>query len=123
MYEALVMLKPGNTFSVDEMEALVKKVTAATVRRESDSVIVETESAGFDIDYNDEPYVVEESIEITGDSGIDCYASTVRFEVQGEDPEMELFNDYLLVMETLDKMDKFVIYDPTEGIEFSDWGK
>ena len=35
--------------------------------------------------------------------------------MNGEDADMDLFNDYLLVNERLDATGHFFVFDPTEG--------
>ena len=67
------------------------------------------------IEFNDAPHVVEESQEIAEAFGIPCGQCDARFEMSGDDPDMELFNDYLLVNERLDAAGCFFVFDPTEG--------
>ncbi|MCY2995927.1 MAG: hypothetical protein NTY19_49965, partial [Planctomycetota bacterium] len=67
------------------------------------------------VDYNDEPHVIEESKEIAVDCGIPCGQCAARYEMSGDDPEMELFNDYLLVSERLDATGQFLLFDQVEG--------
>ena len=66
------------------------------------------------IDHNNAPDVIEESQEIADDFDIACAACAVRFEISGDDPDMKLFNDYLLVVEKLEATGSFYIFDQSE---------
>jgi hypothetical protein len=117
MYDTLIMLKPDASFSVDEVHALVVDVMnseAAAVEREGSRVRVTTGSGSLDIVWDDAGHVVEESNEIAERFGVPSQGCRARLEMAGDDPDMELFNDYLLINERLQATGKFVIFDTQE---------
>ena len=118
MYDTLIMLKPDASFTVDELHALivnvVKAAGSAAVEREGSHVRVTAGSGSIDITWRNSAYVVEESNEIAERFGVPLQGCRARFEMSGDDPEMELFNDYLLINERLQATGKFVIFDKQE---------
>jgi hypothetical protein len=117
MYDTLIMLKPDASFTVDELHALVVDVMnskAAAVEREGNHVRVTTGSGSLDIVWHNAGHVVEESNEIAERFGVPSQGCRARFEMAGDDPDMELFNDYLLINERLQDTGKFVIFDTQE---------
>jgi hypothetical protein len=58
--------------------------------------------------------VVNESNEIAERFGVPSQGCRTRFEMSGNDPDMTLFNDYLLINERLQAMGNFVIFDMQE---------
>lgn len=117
MYDTLIMIKPGATFTVDEMLDVVQSVSAtgAGSVELNGSTIRLTSGAGIlEIAPNSSSYVVEESNDIAERFKIPCRDCTSRYEMSGDDAEMELFNDYLIINERLQERGKFVIFDPQE---------
>src|SRR5262245_24061317 len=117
MYDTLIMLKPDASFTVDELHAIVgdvMKTGAAAVEREGSLVNVTAGSGSLDIAWHNEAHVVEESNEIAERFGVPSQGCRARFEMAGDDPEMELFNNYLLINERLQETGKFVIFDAQE---------
>lgn len=117
MYNTLIMLKPGASFTVDELHALVVDVMKsgeAVVEREGSHVRVTAASGSLDIAWHNAAHVVEESDEIAERFGVPSHGCKSRFEMAGDDPDMELFNDYLLINERLQASGKFVIFDTQE---------
>ena len=118
MYEMLIMLKPDATFSCDEMATILRNVgqlSGKTVECLGTSVTLKSGDAYLQVDFSNAPHVIEESKEIAVACDIPCHRCAVRFEMNGDDPDMDLFNDYLLVNERLDSTGNFFIFDPSEG--------
>ena len=112
MYETLILLKPGSTFQPEQMEELVSDMCAGeprTVTREDGTIIVQAGASSLRIVFNDGPSVAEESHELAEEYGVDCADCTARYEMNGEDHDMELFNDHVIINERLEDLDKFVI--------------
>ena len=117
MYDTLIMQKPGTSFTVDELHNLVLDLMQfgdAEIERNGSHVRVALGSAFLDIIWHDAPHVLKESAEIAQEFGVPSDGCTARFEMAGEDPEMELFNDYLLINERLQETGKFFIFDTQE---------
>jgi hypothetical protein len=117
MYETLIMLKPGAAFTVDELHTVVVEVLRSgrgVVERKGSRVRVTAGSGSLDIAWHDAAHVVEESNEIAERFGVASQGCRGRFEMEGNDPDMELFNEYLLINERLQKTGKFVIFDTQE---------
>lgn len=117
MYETLIMLKPGTSFSVDEMNSLVVRVSQrgrTVVNRERSQIYIRSGSNLLNISWNNLPHVVEESDEIAERFNIPSQGCVARFEMYGDDADMELFNDYLIINEQLQATGKFVIFDSAE---------
>ncbi len=115
MYETLAMLKPGASYSLDDLERLVTEVAQsgeAAVSRSGKTVRMVDGEAYVTFTENKAPYVVVESNDIAAKFAMPCKGCPSRFEIGGDDPEMELFNDYLLVAERLQGTGLFVIFDP-----------
>lgn len=112
MYETLMLLKPGCTFRPEQMEELVSDVCAGeprTVSRENDIVYVRAGESYIQIVLNDGPDVAAEAHELADEYGVDCHECTVRYEMNGEDHDMELFNDHLIINERLEDQGCFII--------------
>jgi hypothetical protein len=117
VYETLIMLKPGSTFSVDDLERIALDIAAsdgAAVERKHSRVRITAGSAILDIAWDAAPHVAEESNEIAERYAIPCEGCRGRFEMEGDDPEMELFNSYLMINERLQAIGCFVIFDSQE---------
>ena len=117
MYDTLILLKPGAAFSVDEMLEVVQSMAATgggSVTRKGSAVRLTTPAGHIEITLNSSSYVVEESNDIAERFDIPCRDCTTRYEMSGEDTDMELFNDYLIINERLQKLGRFVIFDPQE---------
>jgi hypothetical protein len=123
MYDTLIMLKPDATFSLEDMESILRDVAESgegLVERQGTSIFLRSSDSYLQIDFNNEPFVIEESKEIAADRDIACGECAARFEMASDDPDMELFNDYLLVNERLDETGNFLIFDQAEGNLFGE---
>jgi hypothetical protein len=117
MYSTLIMLKPRFSFTPDDLHRLVQDVAASsqrTVDRSGNRLRLSGRSGSIDITFNGASYVIRESDEIAVRFGVPSNGCESRFEMAGDDPEMELFNDYLLINERLQEMGGFVIFDTQE---------
>ena len=117
MYDTLIMLKPNSTFSVDALHQLVQEVlqsSPAAVEHDGNWIKIILGKGRIFIYSSSEPHVIEESNEIAERFRVPSHGCLARFEMNGEDPEMELFNDYLLINERLQKAGNFVIFDTQE---------
>jgi len=118
MYQTIAMLKPGCAFSVTDMHALVKEVASSGSGSLSQSGTTSKLSSSANyltIGFSDAPHVAVESKELADTYGLPCGQSTKRIEICGNDPDMDLFNDYLIIAEKLHGTGKFVVYDLAEG--------
>lgn len=100
MYDMLIMLKPDESFTVDELHALVfdaMRTGSAAVEREGGRVRVTAGSGSLDIAWHNAAHVVEESNEIAERFGVPSQGCRARIEMAGDDPDMELFNDCFAV--------------------------
>lgn len=118
MYDTLIMLKPGSSFTVDDLHDLVVTAVAGgseCVERQADLIRVTAGSGWLKIGWNDAPHVLEESNEIAEQLSVPCRGCVIRFEMSGDDPEMDLFNVYLIINKNLQSTGCFVIFDAQEG--------
>jgi len=113
MYETLAMLKPGASYSADELYRLVYDLARYElyVERDGDLIRLVVGDAWLGISWSDAPHIIEESDEIAGQFGIPCRGCHIRIEMSGDDPGMDLFNHYLIINEKLQATGKFVIFD------------
>ena len=114
MYDTFIMLKPDASCAVEELHALVSDVMksgAGTVERKGNHVRVTSGTGSLEIAWHDSAYVADESDEIAERFGVPSEGCRAQFEMAGDDPDMELFNDYLLTNERLQATGKFVIFD------------
>lgn len=117
MYDTLIMLKSGASFTVEELHAVVLSVMQSkpkAVERNGSHIRIATGSGSLNISWNNAAHVVEESNEIAERFGAPSQGLCARFEMTGDDPDMELFNDYLLINERLQETGKFIIFDTQE---------
>lgn len=122
MYETLIMLKPGESFTPAEMAAVVRDVSAmsdAHFESQTNSCVLRSGNSYLQIDYHSAPHIKEESEEIAEQFGLSCADCTTRYEMEGDDPDMLFFNDYLLINEKLVGTGKFIVFDSVEGKEFT----
>src|SRR5687767_13744404 len=104
------MLKPGESFTPKEMAAIVREIASSgdgEFESQGSSCIIRGQDAYLQIDYQSAAHIKEESEEIAEQFGIPCAACTVRYEMEGDDPDMLFFNDYLLINEKLYATGKF----------------
>jgi len=121
LYETLVMIKPSCSFGLDEMDSLIHEVAKsgnADYERQDQSFIIRHADAYLQVDFHSASFIQEESQEIADDCGLDCAGCRERYEMEGDDPDMELFNDYVLINKRLQATGKFIIFDQVEGKQF-----
>ena len=96
----------------------VRDVTASTdisVTRTNDRISLAQDTAMLGIGFSNGQHVAEESAEIAEEFQVPCQGCEARFEMSGDDPDMDLFNDYLIINERLQEAGSFVIFDPNQG--------
>ena len=114
MYDTLAMIKPDASFTNDDLQRVLLAVTRSgseTVAQTGTGFQIHLGQALLRINRGDEPHVVAESDEITKQFGSPCRGCRSRLEMAGDDPNMDLFNTYLLLNERLQDTGKFVIFD------------
>lgn len=117
MYDTLIMLKPGASFAVDELHALVVEVVdggEAAVEREGGVIRIAAGDGVLTIEWDNAAHVVDESNEIAEQYGVPSRGCAARLVMSGDDPDMDLLNDYALINERLHATGKFVIFDTEE---------
>lgn len=123
MYDLLIMLKPGAKFSRDEMLSVAYSVAQSgtgTVGIWGDAIRIEDGAAYLQLEFSNEPHVAEESQEIAESFGIGCAGCTSRYEMSGNDPELDLMNDQILLCERLEETGRFILFDPAAGTLFGE---
>lgn len=117
MYDTLIMLKPGTQFTIDELYELVTAAVSsgsAAVEKGEGYVRVMSSGGYLDIVRSDADHVVVESDELAEQFGIPSRGCRERFEMSGDDPGMELFNDYLFIGEGLQATGRLVVFDTVQ---------
>lgn len=118
MYDILAMIKPNAAFSLDEMANVLQQVCKSgdgNLAQDDTTFTISANEAELHVGFSDEPHVLEESNEIAAEFDIPCSGCAARYEMSGDDPDMELFNDFLLINERLEESGCFVLFDPVEG--------
>ena len=118
MYETFAMLKSDRAFSLDELEGMAREVADsgdAEVSRSGPAVRLTAGESFLEIRENRDDYVAEECQEIADQLSLPRQEFRTRYEIAGTDPDMELFNDYLLLAERMQKTGQFVIFDCNQG--------
>ena len=127
-YSYLVLLTDESDFSLAELAARLEHFygkagqgNVAVVTKE-ESLKVKVGDYAFQLHYNQEDYVVEESQEIAEDAATNhpdkarIAACRRRLEIAGEDdPDMDYFNDSLYLLEIIETFSGVFIFDPYDG--------
>lgn len=122
MYRAYGLLQPGSSFTLDEaVDRLRAKFPQHSVTQSGDQITVAKDDWEIELRLNAQPWVATESIALAEKiAGIaDGQELTVcdrRVEVWSDtpDPMMEHFNDFMLVIETLQSFSGLIAVDPRE---------
>jgi hypothetical protein len=122
MYQAYLLLEPANDFSLAAAaDRLAEKFPGFAVTRTNDGLVLSSEDWEIGLRMNSGPEVLEESQRIAEhvsgqDDGRDIASIDRRVEIASDvpDPEMDHFNDYLMVIETLQTFRGVIAVDPTE---------
>jgi hypothetical protein len=122
MYSAFGLLKPDSDFTMTEAASrLSAKLPSFAVDQEADKLVVSSADWEIHLVLNGSPTVLAESREIAGhiggaDDARDIALCARRIEVASDvpDPEMNHFNDYLLVIEVLQSFKGLIAVDPKE---------
>jgi hypothetical protein len=121
MYETLMMIKPGEEFSMKAMADLVTKVCQsgeAEVKQTGGGIRVSLQEASLMIHYADGDWVAIESEELAARFNLPVSGCLTRFEMTGRDDDMLLYNEYLLINERLEDTGLFVVFDQFSGKRF-----
>lgn len=114
MYDTLIMLKPNARFRLDDLQALVSDVATAggrVIELDADCVRLVADTATIVIHWSAASHVIQESNDIAKRFAIPCAGCHIRLEMSGDDPDMELFDDYMLINERLHETGQVVIFD------------
>ncbi len=118
LYETLIMLKPGETFTMDEMKKVVKRICQSegiVLKANDQKILIAADKAWITLDFNQALWVLEESNAIASAFGLLSEGCSARYEMNAEDADMRLYNAYLLRSEALDATGKCVIFDQFFG--------
>jgi hypothetical protein len=116
MYSTLAILKKGQSFRLDEIKGLLvdscdvmgQELSLAGNRLSVDGV--------FHVEQEDGSDVLSESDEIAKRYGLAAAGATTRFALWADDdPDMDYFNTWLMLVERLQKTNKFVFFDSGVG--------
>jgi hypothetical protein len=121
-YEALVLLPADCVADLKAAEALLRKTLPQMRVSYEDQTLALSDGWEIRIGLNDEAHVIEESQEIVEEFGASrpdadrLATANRRFEVSTDpDPDMDRFNDYVLVLETLMSFEGAAAFDPQAG--------
>ncbi len=114
MDETLMMIKPDSVLPTELMKALVGEICRtgeAEVDCRGGQITVSLQGACLTINDADGDWVAVESREIAERFNIPSKDCKARYEMNGRDDEMLLYNEYLLINERLEAAGLFVIFD------------
>lgn len=122
MYSAFGLLKLENDFSMSEAaKRLAAKFPAYAVDQNADGIVVSSADWEIHLTVNESSAVLDESREMAehiggAEDAKDIAACATRVELASDtpDPQMEHFNDYLLVLEVLQSFKGLIAVDPEE---------
>ena len=122
MYRAFGLLKSDSDFTMSEAaKRLSARFPTYTVEHGDETIVVSSADWEIHLVLNESPIVFEESRQIAGHIGGSDDAKDIaicgrRVEIGSDtpDPEMEHFNDYLLVIEVLQSFQGLIAVDPRE---------
>ena len=122
MYDALIMLDNADRLTFETFVENVRKAAAAyevEVAEGETLVTVSDDCATLRLSWEESPHVVVESNEIAEQFGGRCENSARRIVTHGDDPDMELFNVWLFIVQDLQERPGAFAFDPDRGLE---WG-
>ena len=118
MYDVIVLFKPAIDVKVENVLELANAITVnsdAKVVQTENVVSIENGESKLTLDFSNDASAQEEAQEIADLFDIDCAGCKSRITMGGYDPEMELINDYNILIERLSKNQHVVLFDPVEG--------
>lgn len=118
MYDVIVLFKPEIDVKVENVVELAKAITVnseAKVVQDEDVVSIENGEAKITLEFANDASAQEEIQEIAALFDIDCAACKSRVTMGGYDPEMELIDDYNILIKRLSKNQHVILFDPLEG--------
>ena len=123
IYEAIGFLQDDTDFDLAEAQNhLMKRLPRMKVKRRGNTVTVEAPGWSLEVHLADEPFVAEESRDMAAHfsacpRSAEIALSKRRVEIVSTDadPDMEHFNDFVFVCETLEKFRGLILFDPRSG--------
>ena len=122
-YQAFAFLQDDSDFDIEVLrQRLVKRLPAMKVVQEGKNISLQVSDWEIYVHLADEPFVAQESLEISEYFAECPLAAEIaeckrRIEICSTtpDPEMEYFNDYVILCETLEGFRGVLLFDPTLG--------
>lgn len=122
-YQAFAFLQDDSDFDIEVLrQRLVKRLSAMKVVHEGRNISLQVPEMVFRVHLADEPFVAQESLGISEHFALCPLAAEIaeckrRVEIcsTDPDPEMEYFNDYIILCETLEGFRGVILFDPTSG--------
>lgn len=122
-YQAFAFLQDDSDFDIEVLrQRLVKRLSAMKVVQEGKNISLQVSDWEIYVHLADEPFVAQESLEISEYFAECPLAAEIaeckrRIEICSTtpDPEMEYFNDYVILCETLEGFRGVLLFDPTLG--------
>lgn len=129
MYELMILASPETSPNLEKLETAVRVEFGSqtppqpvTTSIEAEKLTVLVDGFHFHIAFADQPYVLEESIEIAAEFAADrpdraaIAKAACRFELSSDDdPDMDHFNAMLFICHALESLGPVYIFDPQEG--------
>lgn len=121
MYQAFGLLKPDSDFNLEAAAAkLAARLPNFKITRAGNGIVASTKDWEMHLGLNSEPSVAEESVELapriarSEEEARDIASCNRRVEVSSDDPDpqMEHFNDYLIVVEVMQSFKGVISIDP-----------
>lgn len=122
MYQAHLLLQSDTDFTLEEAARRLRdRFPTFTVQAEPNLLTLASQDWEIHFQLNEGPEVLEDSARIAelvagGDDGQELASISRRVEIGSEvpDPEMDHFDDYLTVLETMQTFKGVIAVDPTE---------
>ena len=122
-YQAFAFLQDDSDFDIEVLrQRLVKRFPTMKVVHEEKNISLQVLDWKIRVHLADEPFVAQESLEISEYFAQCPLAAEIaeckrRVEIcsTDPDPEMEYFNNYIILCETLESFRGVILFDPTLG--------
>jgi len=119
MYTTLAMLKPGATLAMREIAEIVEaacEIASHGLDENENGLMIRSEGCTLHVSLEHGDDVAIESDEIATRYALPCKGSNRRLSIWADDdPDMDLFNHWLILVEGLKKTGNFVLFDPEGG--------
>lgn len=97
------------------IEAAMAKSTLQLELKVQHSLKFSSSDGWLEFSYSDKNWVKEESDEIAKEYEVPCAGCVRRIEVNGNNKDMELFNDFLLGIEAVQSLGDAIAFDTNSG--------